>query len=130
MFVCLTFNHFVHKHVCAYTDVVLQLRLRIAEHIKGDTVSDSPPAEDGLLGQCVWWKPTLDSHWFKGVITSKDLEHAGEILYHVRYDDGDEADLELYELEDTEEYTFTSPDTLNTESENDDESDSDVDDGE
>ena len=85
--------------------VIAQLRHRLAHHVKGDTVSDG---SDNFLGRCIWWRPKQDREWYRGIIVSKDL--GGEILYHVEYDDGDEADLEPCELEDTREYRFTNPD--------------------
>lgn len=41
---------------------------------------------------------------------SKDFGFGGEILYHILYEDGDEADLELHELHDDSQYTFEQPD--------------------
>ena len=74
----------------------LQMRIRLAEYVKRDVVSFDPPVQDRFLGRCIWWKPEPDSVWYKGTITSKDLGHGGEILYHVCYEDGDEADLETH----------------------------------
>ena len=109
----------VYKHT--YMCVIVQLRHRLAKYIKGDTVS---AGSDNLLGRRIWWKPKHECQWYRGVIVSKDLGHGGEILYHVQYDDGDEADLELCDLEDTREYRFRNPDDDDNDSDNsDDDSD-------
>ena len=101
---------YVCVRVCVCVCVcVMQMRIRLAEYVKRDVVSFDPPVHDKFLGRCIWWKPKHDSAWYKGTITSKDLGHSGEVLYHICYEDGDEADLETYELDDTDEYTFTSP---------------------
>ena len=42
-------------------------------------------------------------------------------MYHVEYDDGDEADLEPCDLEDSSEYRFTNPDDDDIDSDNSDE---------
>ena len=52
----------------------LQMRIRLAEYVKRDVVSFDPPVQDRFLGRCIWWKPEPDSVWYKGTITSKDLE--------------------------------------------------------
>ena len=77
--------------------------------VQSAVTQPDPPVQDRFLGRCVWWKPKPDSVWYKGNIKSKDLGHDGEVLYHVCYEDGDEADLETCELDDINEYTFTSP---------------------
>ena len=41
---------------------------------------------------------------------SKDFGFGGEILYHILYEDGDEADLESHELHDDSQYIFEQPD--------------------
>ena len=103
-------------HTYARMYVIAQLRHRLAQHIKGDTV---PDGSDSFLDRCIWWRPKQEGEWYRGVIVSKDLGHGGEILYHVEYDDGDEADLEPCDLEDTREYRFTNPDDDDIDSDDD-----------
>ena len=96
--------------------VSVQLRVRLAQHVKGETARDD---SDRFLHQCIWWKPEETGSWYRGVIVSKDFGHGGEILYHVEYDDGDEADLEPCDMEDSNEYTFTCPDDSDSSDSND-----------
>ena len=49
---------------------------------------------------------------------SKDLDEGGNVLYHVKYSDGDEADLDMNDI-DSNEYSFTLPEEDSGDSEED-----------
>ena len=61
---------------------------------------------DPYLNRTIWW--CLEGQYYRGVIVSKALDEGGNVLYHVKYADGDEADLDMNDI-DSDDYSFTLP---------------------
>ena len=86
-------------------NVVLKLRKLLADHIKAQVMTTDPES-DPYINRTIWWR--FQGEYYRGVISSKDLDGSGNVLYHVKYADGDEADLEMDDIE-SDEYYFTLP---------------------
>ena len=87
----------------------------LAGHIK---TQDAPSSSetDPYLNRTIWW--CLQGEYYRGVIVCKDLDEGGHVLYHVKYSDGDEADLDMNDI-DSNEYLFTLPEEDSSDSEED-----------
>lgn len=103
-FTCIIHNHIIPTLHFFYT-YHFQLREILKDHVQSqDTSSDSEA--DPYLKRTIWW--CLNGDYYRGVIVSKNLDEGGNVLYHVKYSDGDEADLDMDDI-DSDEYTFTLP---------------------